>query len=51
MEALFFEFDSLDLIWFEGVIYNIGFECGIWEWWVFFKIGGYLVVLEIIWFM
>lgn len=49
MEALPFEPDSLDLIWSEGAIYNIGFERGIREWRAFLKTGGYLAVSEISW--
>lgn len=32
MDDLSFEKDSLDLIWSEGAIYNIGFERGLKEW-------------------
>ena len=32
MDALSFEKESLDLIWSEGAIYNIGFERGLNEW-------------------
>lgn len=49
MEDLSFEPDSLDLIWSEGAIYNIGFERGIREWLPFLKKGGYLAVSEISW--
>jgi SAM-dependent methyltransferase len=49
MEDLPFKPDSLDLIWSEGAIYNIGFERGIREWWAFLKTGGYLAVSEITW--
>lgn len=49
MEALPFEPDSLDLIWSEGAIYNIGFERGIREWRPLLRAGGYLAVSEITW--
>jgi SAM-dependent methyltransferase len=47
MDELPFEKESLDLIWSEGAIYNIGFENGIKNWKKFLKPGGYLVVSEI----
>lgn len=50
MEALAFEPASLDLIWSEGAIYNIGFERGLREWHKFLKPGGYLAVSEASWF-
>ena len=49
MEDLSFEENSLDLIWSEGAIYNMGFEKGIREWRTFVKPGGYLAVSEITW--
>lgn len=49
MEQLPFEPESLDLIWSEGAIYNIGFERGIREWRAFLKTGGYLAVSEMTW--
>ena len=49
MEELPFEKGSLDLIWSEGSIYNIGFERGINEWREYLKPGGYLVASEITW--
>ena len=45
-----FEKDSLDLIWSEGAIYNIGFERGLKEWRNYLKPGGYLAVSESVWF-
>lgn len=49
MEDLPFEDESLDLIWSEGAIYNMGFEAGIKNWKKFLKKGGYLAVSEISW--
>ena len=40
---------SLDAIWSEGAIYNIGFEHGIRTWRRFLKPGGILAVSEITW--
>ena len=50
MDALPFGEESLDLIWSEGAIYNIGFERGITEWRRLLKKGGYLAVTEASWF-
>ena len=50
MDALSFEKESLDLIWSEGAIYNIGFERGLNEWRNYLKPGGYLAVSESVWF-
>ena len=50
MEALPFPHESLDLIWSEGAIYNIGFERGINEWRDYLKPGGYIAVSESAWF-
>lgn len=50
MEELPFEEESIDLIWSEGAIYNIGFQKGINEWKKFLKKGGYLAVTEASWF-
>ena len=50
MDDLSFEKDSLDLIWSEGAIYNIGFERGLKEWRNYLKPGGYLAVSESVWF-
>ena len=44
MAALPFEKASLDLIWSEGAIDNIGFENGLRHWRGFLKTGGYLAV-------
>lgn len=49
MECLPFGEESLDLIWSEGAIYNMGFEAGIAAWWRFLKRGAVLVVSEITW--
>ncbi|MFP4025942.1 MAG: class I SAM-dependent methyltransferase [Thiohalospira sp.] len=50
MDHLTFEKESLDLIWSEGAIYNIGFKKGIREWRKFLKKEGYLAVTEVSWF-
>lgn len=49
MDELTFDEGSLDLIWSEGAIYNIGFERGIKLWKPFLKEGGVLAVSEITW--
>lgn len=49
MEDLPFEKESLDVIWSEGAIYNMGFEAGIQKWQEFLKPNGYLAVSEITW--
>ncbi|MCU4163933.1 class I SAM-dependent methyltransferase [Carboxylicivirga caseinilyticus] len=50
MDNLHFQEESLDLIWCEGAIYNIGFEKGMKYWHRFLKPGGYLAVSEATWF-
>jgi len=50
MDNLSFEKGSLDLIWSEGAIYNIGFERGLNEWRNFLKTGGYVAISESSWF-
>jgi len=50
MDALPFEEQSLDAIWSEGAIYNIGFEAGIAAWRRFLKPGAVLAVSELSWF-
>jgi len=50
MENLPFQEEEFDLIWCEGAIYNIGFECGLKEWRKFLKQGGYIAVTENTWF-
>ena len=40
---------SLDLIWCEGAIYNIGFQNGLRQWRRFLKKGGYIAVSEPCW--
>lgn len=50
MDDLSFEEGSLDLIWSEGAIYNIGFERGLNEWRKYLKTGGYIAVSESAWF-
>lgn len=49
MDALPFEEASLDAIWAEGAIYNIGFANGIRAWRPFLKPGGILAVSELTW--
>lgn len=50
MDNLPFTKGTLDLIWSEGAIYNIGFERGLNEWREFLKKGGYISVSEVSWF-
>ncbi|MDL2257284.1 class I SAM-dependent methyltransferase [Bacteroidales bacterium OttesenSCG-928-I14] len=50
IEALPFEKESLDLIWSEGAIYNIGFERGLNEWRQYLKKGAYIAASEASWF-
>lgn len=50
MDNLPFEDESLDLIWSEGAIYNIGFERGLKEWRNYLKPRGYIAVSEVSWF-
>jgi SAM-dependent methyltransferase len=49
MDALAFDEESLDGIWSEGAIYNIGFEHGIRAWRRFLKPGGILAASELTW--
>lgn len=50
IETLPFEKESLDIIWSEGAIYNIGFERGLREWRNYLKTDGYIAVSEASWF-
>ncbi len=50
MDDLPFGKESLDLIWSEGAIYNIGFKRGLSEWREYLKPGGYVAVTEATWF-
>lgn len=50
MAELPFEHESLDLIWSEGAIYNVGFLKGLTEWRNYLKTGGYIAVSEACWF-
>ena len=50
MDNLPFQEASLDLIWSEGAIYNIGFGKGLKYWKKFLKTGGYVAVTEASWF-
>jgi SAM-dependent methyltransferase len=49
MNDLLFEDGSLDAVWSEGAIYNMGFEEGIRAWRRFLKPGGVLAVTELTW--
>lgn len=49
MDALPFAPQSLDAIWSEGAVYNIGFTSGISQWRRFLKPGGVLAVSELTW--
>jgi SAM-dependent methyltransferase len=49
MDSLPFDDESLDAIWSEGAIYNVGFETGIRTWRRFLKPGGVLAVSELTW--
>lgn len=49
MEALPFAPETLDIIWSEGAIYNMGFERGVRAWRQHLKPGGLLAVTEITW--
>ena len=49
MDALDFAPNSLDAIWSEGAIYNIGFENGVRTWHQYLKPGGVLAVSELTW--
>lgn len=49
MDALDFEEQTLDAIWSEGAIYNMGFENGVRTWRRFLKPGGVLAVSELTW--
>jgi SAM-dependent methyltransferase len=49
MDALGFEDGSLDAIWSEGAIYNMGFGRGVNSWRRYLKPGGILAVSEITW--
>jgi predicted O-methyltransferase YrrM len=51
MAKLPMEAGSLDLVWSEGAIYNMGFREGIAAWRSFLKPGGVLAVSEITWIM
>ncbi len=49
MDDLPFDKETLDAIWSEGAIYNIGFADGIRAWRRFLKPGGILAVSELTW--
>lgn len=50
MDSLPYAPESLDLIWSEGSIYNIGFDRGLRDWHAFLKPGGYVAITEASWF-
>jgi SAM-dependent methyltransferase len=49
MDSLPLTAGTLDAIWSEGAIYNIGFEKGVQDWRRFLKPGGILAVSELTW--
>lgn len=49
MDDLAFDDESLDVIWSEGAVYNIGFEHGVRSWRRFLRPGGVLAVSELTW--
>ena len=49
MDSLPFANQSLDLIWSEGAIYNMGFARGVEAWKPFLRPGGVIAVSEITW--
>ena len=49
MEELPFAESSLDLIWYEGAIYNLGFAAGVRAWRPLLRPGGVLAVTEMSW--
>lgn len=51
MASLDFMEESMDAIWSEGAIYNIGFERGVKEWYHFIKPGGYIAITDATWLM
>lgn len=50
MDQLPFASGSIDLIWCEGAIYNIGYSHGLKLWYPYLKAGGYVAVTEATWF-
>lgn len=50
MDHLPFAPGSIDLIWSEGAIYNIGYSRGLNLWHPYLKAGGYVAVTEATWF-
>ncbi|MFM7118964.1 MAG: class I SAM-dependent methyltransferase [Gammaproteobacteria bacterium] len=49
MDALPFAPESLDLLWSEGAIYNIGFAAGLAYWRQFLRPGGTLAISDLTW--
>lgn len=50
MAHLSFERESLDAIWSEGAIYNIGYKHGLRYWHQFLRPGGFVAVTDAVWF-
>lgn len=44
-----FPYESFDVVWSEGAIYNIGFEQGLSRWRRLLPMGGYVAVSEAVW--
>lgn len=49
MEQLPFAPESVDIIWCEGAIYNIGIECGLKLWHTLLKDGGHIAFTDATW--
>lgn len=49
MDSPPFELGSLDMIWSEGSIYNIGFKNGVEIWKKYLRNGGFMAISEITW--
>lgn len=49
MDELPFAEESLDAIWSEGAVYNIGFETGVRQWRRLLRPGGVIAVSELTW--
>ena len=49
MDSLPFAAESLDLVWSEGAIYNMGFRAGLEAWRPFLRTSGVIAVSEITW--
>lgn len=49
IDALPFGPNSIDVLWSEGAIYNIGFEAGVAQWRQYLRPGGMLAVSDLTW--